>query len=661
MDRQYRKAWETFPVFKKWLRPSKDTTKAFCICCHCELNARHSDLVRHGTTKKHLKAMNPWNSGTVQPEINFQTKEPTENQKAQGMLCLYVAVHTSFSSIDHLSEVCFQSFPDSKAIHFKLHRTKCSNIITNIIAPFFIQNVVNDIKDVPFSLILDEGTDISVEKLLGVVVRYFSITKNRFITTFLGLIDLKGGTADDILYGLERLLNILHLDFKNLVAIGTDNAAVMTGAHKGLHKKIEQKYNLSNLVLVRCVCHSLQLAVCAATDKSFPNNLEFLVRESHNWFAHSPIRQKAYAKIYKLLNNDSMNPIKIPLMAKTRWLSIEKAVKVILQMWFELKTHFSLLKDTCYVSNLLKDMYSDNRNHVYLIYLSSILEEVQKVNLAFESANADHVKLFNDLYYLVKSITNRIIVPLENFDYLEGNLDENINEFCYLGFHFEKACKEYKIIEQDKQEITQNLVQFTKNLVLELRRKLPTNFKLLQNISLFSVHNIFSNNKTDIFTFIQNFINDPCLLNKIEVSLQNLTLQKWNNMERTDDFWIEVYNFKNCLGENPFHELAYFVIRILSFPYSNAEVERAFSLMNFFKPKIRNRLSLNSANALLHIKYGLKIENVCCCNYELPSSITSKINSNETYKISKYFIKTVLWPDDCDDETDLFENEIIFL
>lgn len=134
---------------------------------------------------------------------------------------------------------------------------------------------------------------------------------------------------------------------------------------------------------------------------------------------------------------------------------------------------------------------------------------------------------------------------------------------------------------------------------------------------------------------------------------KNIKLHKWKNIENIE------HNFKNSIGENPFIDLSRFVLRILSLPYSNDEVERTFSLMNLFKSKIRNRLSLNSTFALLHIKYGLKFKNACSSNFKLPSNVCNKINSNETYKRSKFFIKTVLWPNECDDEFDFFEDETI--
>lgn len=64
-------------------------------------------------------------------------------------------------------------------------------------------------------------------------------------------------------------------------------------------------------------------------------------------------------------------------------------------------------------------------------------------------------------------------------------------------------------------------------------------------------------------------------------------------------------------------------------------------------------MSLNTVNSLIQVKYGLKMQNSCCENYKIPRNISAKINSNDTYKKSKYYIQTVLWPEDeCDDDND---------
>lgn len=291
---------------------------------------------------------------------------------------------------------------------------------------------------------------MSVEKLLGIVIRYYSTQKNDFVTTFLTLIDVNGGKAEDLLLGLGRALKLYGLDIQKLVAVGTDNAANMTGVNNGLHKLLKNKYGLKNLVLVRCVCHSLQLAVSAATDNSFLPNAHYMIKETYNWFSNSSIRQKIFKRIYKLINSDCDNPVKIPKAAPTRWLSVEKTIKKMLSMWLELRTHFTIVNDKHLETSLLKEMYNDGKNYVYLTYLASVLKEVQEVNLAFESRNADHVKLFDDLLRLLKSLTNRIIIPCVDFDYIGGDLDPAINNFVNFGYSFEKSCSDYEISPRGK-------------------------------------------------------------------------------------------------------------------------------------------------------------------------------------------------------------------
>lgn len=121
--------------------------------------AKRCDLIRHLNTAKHQKAVKPFSDIELrQSELSFTTNV-SENQISQAMLALYVAVHTPFLSSDHLGTLCNTAFRDSKAANFNLHRTKCSKIITNVLAPHFIDNFLEDLNNSYFSLILDEGMD----------------------------------------------------------------------------------------------------------------------------------------------------------------------------------------------------------------------------------------------------------------------------------------------------------------------------------------------------------------------------------------------------------------------------------------------------------------------------------------------------------------------
>lgn len=69
-------------------------------------------------------------------------------------------------------------------------------------------------------------------------------------------------------------LNHWKLDLKHLIGIGTDNANVMIGSKKSVY--FELKKEAPGLVLIKCVCHSVQLAVNHACKLFLPESLEYL-------------------------------------------------------------------------------------------------------------------------------------------------------------------------------------------------------------------------------------------------------------------------------------------------------------------------------------------------------------------------------------------------
>lgn len=93
-------------------------------------------------------------------------------------------MHTSVRSIDHLSDVINMNWssPSSSSSSqcddiIRLHRTKCTALIKNVIAPSLLLDLIKDVGDSAFSVIVDESTDISTEKLLSICIKYYSKKK----------------------------------------------------------------------------------------------------------------------------------------------------------------------------------------------------------------------------------------------------------------------------------------------------------------------------------------------------------------------------------------------------------------------------------------------------------------------------------------------------
>jgi hypothetical protein len=423
-----------------------------------------------------------------------------------------------------------------------------------------------------YSLIIDESTDISVLKMLGIAIRYYSKEQQRIICTFLNLVHIQDGTADVIVDGIKETL-----------------------------KTFKLKEDVPDLVMVKCVCHSLQLAVSKASEKTLPRNMEFLIRETYNWFSHSSIKQVAYQQIYSLINDGKL-PLKILQVANTRWLSMEPAIKRILDQWDSLKAHFDIAptKDNCYTAELLFNMFSDVNNKIYLTFIYDIVQLVQKTNKIFESRSADPTKLLQDLKQLYVNIVSKIVTPgrLHRIDLLNDNFENYIDPNPYLGFAFENSCTQ--ISATDKSTIKSRCISFLTQLSKELRNRLPDNIKILEKMNLFAVDQCLKHNKQPITDVVKEFTNDVFEISNIENQWGQIHLVQWQEIQNTEKFWVEVSNYRDASNENPFDSLVKVAFKVLCLPHSNADIERVFSSMNLIKNKLRNRMKLPLLNSLLN-------------------------------------------------------------
>lgn len=72
-------------------------------------------------------------------------------------------------------------------------------------------------------------------------------------------------------------------------------------------------------------------------------------------------------------------------------------------------------------------------------------------------------------------------------------------------------------------------------------------------------------------------------------------------------FWNCVLLLKNGAGIYSYKELALFALKCLTLPISNAVVERIFSFMAAIKTKQRNRIQMQTLDALLRLRVHFKV------------------------------------------------------
>lgn len=86
---------------------------------------------------------------------------------------------------------------------------------------------------------VDESTDLSVEKHLSVCVRY--VNDGQVITKFLINTSIPDGKAHTITECITASLDKLGLDKTKIVSVATDGASVMTGRKTGVGVQLKAK------------------------------------------------------------------------------------------------------------------------------------------------------------------------------------------------------------------------------------------------------------------------------------------------------------------------------------------------------------------------------------------------------------------------------------
>jgi len=160
----------------------------------------------------------------------------------------------------------------------------------------------------------------------------------------------------------------------------------------------------------------------------------------------------------------------------------------ILDQWDALKLHFQLAASTerCYTAQQLCDMFSDICNKLYVLCMRKVLTEVNKMNKAFQAANADVTKLTTDLLQLYACLMQLVVIPaileklptnsLDSFAFREHLMPISCVHF---GFEFENACGTASLPTDQLLSIRERCRNFVVELADQVQMHLPSNIETL--------------------------------------------------------------------------------------------------------------------------------------------------------------------------------------
>ncbi|MGH0170858.1 UNVERIFIED_CONTAM: hypothetical protein FKN15_059488 [Acipenser sinensis] len=268
--------------------------KAFCKYCKSEIRAHHSELITHSKTEKHMRNIAPVSNCRTLFDIGLKPVKVDNSVKTSELkLAAHIACLSSILTVDHLGGIV----SDIAQIDINLHKTKCSALIRNVIGPVMQQELLQDIGNILYALIIEESTDIST--YMSVVARYFSKKLECIVSSFAGIIHLSAGEAASITQALIEFLQNNTLSIKQCIGLATDGCNTMCGRNNSVLTKFRQQN--PNIVFIKCFCHSIQLCSSKALN-ALPRNFDCMILQTYAWFSHSTVRQQNYHELYAIIN-----------------------------------------------------------------------------------------------------------------------------------------------------------------------------------------------------------------------------------------------------------------------------------------------------------------------------------------------------------------------
>lgn len=612
------------------------------------MNCGKSDLQKHALGKKHKANLQTIKSST-NIESAFKNVKPDQNvavKEAEIRLESFFAEHNvAFVVADHLIQVIKKSFKDSDiAKNVTLNRTKCTNIIKNILSTVETDETISNLKICKFSILVDESTDITDTKFMCTLVRYVSPVNGHIRTALLELIslDARNCSAVHIYDAFKNCLTSKNIPLSNIVGVASDGANVMVGRTNSFYSHL--KNDVPSIILMQCICHSSALIAGKACEK-LPRGPEDLLRNISSYCSGSA---KRCAQLCEMQDFFHVERKKILKLASTRWLSMHQCVARVLENWTVLMHYFriAVVEDKLHMAETILKAMENHFTKAYLLFLKYVLNIMNLFNALFQSKTVLIHKITEASENILKDFCSNFIKldVLSNSDITNIDVTDPNNFLPSKSINLGMDCNEYiKHFSPVNYEQIKNIcLEFYTSAALEIKKRLPIKNIIFQQLRFLdpklALYGNSQNNLDIDFKILTEKLNDLNDLNLIETEWRRLKILI-NNNDKTklsslpiDEFWHTVSKLKDYSDTYQYQNISRLAKICLSLPHSNAEAERIFSVVTDVKTKKRNRLGDDTLNSVAVIRSATGAKEINCLNFEVTEKHLKLHNSNNLYK-----------------------------
>lgn len=166
------------------------------------------------------------------------------------------------------------------------------------IGSYLISTLVETLNSTPWSLVIDETTDVSVSAALAIVAQFYSAKDKRLMVSLIEIANCCDATAIGITDTVFEVFEKVGLKTSMLLGFCADTCNAMFGAHNSVATILREKIQF--IVTVKCNCHMSHLCSQKAS-LELPKICEDVVRGTCTHFSRSPKRREAFKQFQKLV------------------------------------------------------------------------------------------------------------------------------------------------------------------------------------------------------------------------------------------------------------------------------------------------------------------------------------------------------------------------
>lgn len=345
----------------------------------------------------------------------------------------------------------------------------------------------------PFSFLVDGSSDTGLEKLNPLTVRTFDVRRSHVFTHLLDMCTTSGrgcGTAVAIFSKIDFVLNRYDIPWCNCIGFGVDNTSVNIGIRHSIMTHVHQKN--AACYFMGCPCHLVHNIAGHASEalqRSAGFDVEDLCVDVFYWFDKSTKRKGILREFCSFCDSDYREIVRY---VSVRWLSLERAVYRILQLYSSLQSYFKSESESQARFKRLAGTFEEPMTEVYLLFYESVLPTFTHVNLFLQREDTSIYLVADVIRAFLKKLLSKFVILQairEQDDITEVDFKNPVN---HLGDHvitigivtkqrLQKLLNEGDISANDERKFYAGVRAFYLEAASQALHKLPFDDCVLNN------------------------------------------------------------------------------------------------------------------------------------------------------------------------------------